>query len=152
MPGASSRSAIPIVAVISPSTPGTLMEVTDCGTSRIKRIGPDGPKLSGIGRHGRAPTDTFYRLILPMSVPVLAAFAIFQFLWTWNDLLVALVFIGPGENQPITVAVNQLLGQQGQGWSLVTAGGLFSMILPIIVFLSMQRFFVRGLTAGSVKG
>jgi len=101
---------------------------------------------------GASHYATFYRLILPMSVPVLAAFAIFQFLWTWNDLLVALVFIGPGENQPITVAVNQLLGQQGQGWSLVTAGGLFSMILPIIVFLAMQRFFVRGLTAGSVKG
>jgi alpha-glucoside transport system permease protein len=101
---------------------------------------------------GATHYQTFYRLILPMSVPVLAAFAIFQFLWTWNDLLVALVFIGPGENQPITVATNQLLGQQGQGWSLVTAGGLFSMILPVIVFLAMQRFFVRGLTAGSVKG
>jgi alpha-glucoside transport system permease protein len=101
---------------------------------------------------GASHYATFYRLILPMSLPVLAAFAIFQFLWTWNDLLVALVFIGPGDNQPITVATNQLLGQQGQGWSLVTAGGLFSMILPIIVFLAMQRFFVRGLTAGSVKG
>jgi alpha-glucoside transport system permease protein len=101
---------------------------------------------------GASHYQTFYRLILPMSVPVLAAFAIFQFLWTWNDLLVALVFIGPGDNQPITVATNELLGQQGQGWSLVTAGGLFSMILPIIVFLAMQRFFVRGLTAGSVKG
>ena len=101
---------------------------------------------------GASHYATFYRLILPMSVPVLAAFAIFQFLWTWNDLLVALVFIGPGDNQPITVATTQLLGQQGQGWSLVTAGGLFSMVLPIIVFLAMQRFFVRGLTAGPVKG
>jgi alpha-glucoside transport system permease protein len=101
---------------------------------------------------GASHYATFYRLILPMSVPVLAAFAIFQFLWVWNDLLVALVFIGPGDNQPITVATTQLLGQQGQGWSLVTAGGIFSMILPVIVFLAMQRFFVRGLTAGSVKG
>jgi len=101
---------------------------------------------------GASHYATFYRLILPMSVPVLASFAIFQFLWTWNDLLVALVFIGPGDNEPITVGTTHLLGQQGQGWNLVTAGGLFSMILPIIVFLALQRFFVRGLTAGSVKG
>jgi alpha-glucoside transport system permease protein len=101
---------------------------------------------------GASHYATFYRLILPMSVPVLASFAIFQFLWTWNDLLVALVFIGPGDNEPITVATTHLLGQQGQGWNLVTAGGLFSMILPVIVFLAMQRYFVRGLTAGSVKG
>ena len=70
----------------------------------------------------------------------------------WNDLLVALVFIGPARTQPLTVALNQLLGQQGQGWQLITAGGLFTMIVPIIVFLSLQRYFVRGLTAGSVKG
>lgn len=101
---------------------------------------------------GASHYATFYRLILPMSVPVLASFAIFQFLWTWNDLLVALVFIGPGDNQPITIATTQLLGQQGQGWNLVTAGGLFSMVLPVIVFLALQRYFVRGLTAGSVKG
>jgi alpha-glucoside transport system permease protein len=101
---------------------------------------------------GASHYATFYRLVLPMSVPVLASFAIFQFLWVWNDLLVALVFIGPGENEPITVAVTNLLGSQGQNWNLVTAGGIFSMILPIIVFLSLQRFFVRGLTAGSVKG
>jgi alpha-glucoside transport system permease protein len=101
---------------------------------------------------GASHYATFYRLVLPMSVPVLASFAIFQFLWVWNDLLVALVFIGPGPNEPITVAVTNLLGSQGQNWNLVTAGGIFSMILPIIVFLSLQRFFVRGLTAGSVKG
>ncbi len=101
---------------------------------------------------GASHFTTFWRLILPMSTPALAAFAIFQFLWTWNDLLVALVFIGPGENQPVTIAVNNLLGQQGTGWELVTAGGILSMIIPVIVFLSMQRFFVRGLTAGSVKG
>ncbi len=95
---------------------------------------------------------TFWRLIVPMSVPALASFAIFQFLWVWNDLLTALVFMGPSENQPITVAVAGLLGSQNQGWQLVTAGGLLSMIVPIIVFISLQRFFVRGLTAGSVKG
>jgi len=101
---------------------------------------------------GASHFQTFWRLILPMSTPVLASFAIFQFLWVWNDLLNALVFIGPGANQPLTVALVQLLGQQGQGWQLLTAGGLVTMIVPIIVFLSLQRYFVRGLTAGSVKG
>jgi alpha-glucoside transport system permease protein len=101
---------------------------------------------------GASHFQTFWRLILPMSTPVLASFAIFQFLWVWNDLLNALVFIGPGENQPLTIALVSLLGQQGQGWQLITAGGLVTMIIPIIVFLSLQRYFVRGLTAGSVKG
>jgi alpha-glucoside transport system permease protein len=102
---------------------------------------------------GASHYQTFYRLVLPMSTPVLAAFAIFQFLWVWNDLFVALVFIGPGDNAPLTVAVkNNLIGQQGQGWNLVTAGGIITMVVPIIVFLAMQRYFVRGLTAGSVKG
>jgi alpha-glucoside transport system permease protein len=101
---------------------------------------------------GASHFQTFWRLILPMSTPVLASFAIFQFLWVWNDLLNALVFIGPGDNQPLPIALNQLLGNQGQGWQLLTAGGLFTMIVPIIVFLSLQRYFVRGMTAGSVKG
>jgi len=101
---------------------------------------------------GASHFQTFFRLVLPMSVPVLASFAIFQFLWVWNDLLVALVFLGPGENAPMTVSISQLLGQQGQNQELVTASGMFSMLIPIIVFLSLQRFFVRGLTAGAVKG
>jgi alpha-glucoside transport system permease protein len=101
---------------------------------------------------GASHFATFWRLIIPMSIPALASFAIFQFLWVWNDLLVALTFIGSGDRQPITMAVKQLIGQQGQGWQVVTAGGLFSMIVPIAVFLSLQRYFVRGLTAGSVKG
>jgi alpha-glucoside transport system permease protein len=101
---------------------------------------------------GASHFQTFYRLILPMSVPALASFAIFQFLWTWNDLLVALMFIQPGDNEPITVATYQLIGQQGQNWNLVTAGGIVSLIVPILVFLSLQRYFVRGLTAGAVKG
>ncbi len=102
---------------------------------------------------GASHFQTFFRLVLPMSVPALAAFAIFQFLWVWNDLLVALIFVGPGDNAPITVALrNNLMGQAGAGQHLVTAGGFISMILPIIVFLFMQRFFVRGLTAGAVKG
>ena len=71
---------------------------------------------------GASHFQTFYRLVLPMSVPALASFAIFQFLWVWNDLLVALVFIGPGDNEPITLALTQPKGQLGQGWNLVTAG------------------------------
>jgi alpha-glucoside transport system permease protein len=99
---------------------------------------------------GASHFQTFWRLILPMSTPVLASFAIFQFLWVWNDLLNALVFAG--SNAPLTVSLARLLGQQGQGWQLITAGGLFTMIVPIIVFLSLQRYFVRGITGGAVKG
>jgi alpha-glucoside transport system permease protein len=102
---------------------------------------------------GASHFQTFFRLVLPMSIPALAAFAIFQFLWVWNDLLVALIFVGPGDNAPITVALrNNLMGQAGSGQHLITAGGFLSMVLPIAVFLLMQRFFVRGLTAGAVKG
>jgi alpha-glucoside transport system permease protein len=101
---------------------------------------------------GASQFQIFWRLVLPMSTPALASIAIFQFLWVWNDLLVALVFLGPGENAPLTVTVSQMVGQQGQGQELVTAAGFFSMIVPIVVFLSMQRFFVRGLTSGAVKG
>ncbi len=101
---------------------------------------------------GASHFTTFWRLIIPMSVPALASFAIFQFLWVWNDLLIALIFLGPGENEPMTVNLSGLLGQQGQGWQLITAGAFFTMAIPLLVFLSLQRYFVRGMTAGSVKG
>ena len=101
---------------------------------------------------GASHFQTFFRLVLPMSVPALASFAIFQFLWVWNDFMTALVFIGPGENEPITLALTHLKGQLGQGWNLTTAGGFLSMVIPIAVFLALQRYFVRGLTAGAVKG
>jgi alpha-glucoside transport system permease protein len=101
---------------------------------------------------GASHFTTFWRLIIPVSVPALASFAIFQFLWVWNDLLVALIFLGPGENEPMTVNLAGLIGQQGQGWQLITAGGFFTMVVPLIVFLSLQRFFIRGMVAGSVKG
>ena len=101
---------------------------------------------------GASHFQTFWRLIVPMSVPALASFAIFQFLWTWNDLLVALIFLGPGENEVLTVKVAGLVGAQQQGWQLLTAGAFLSMIVPLLVFLSLQRYFVRGLTAGAVKG
>lgn len=95
----------------------------------------------------------FTRLILPLSMPALASFAIFQFLWTWNDLLVALVFLGAEPRvQVVTQRLLSLLGQFGQEWHLLTSGAFISMIVPLIVFFSLQRFFVRGLMAGSVKG
>jgi alpha-glucoside transport system permease protein len=101
---------------------------------------------------GASHFQAFWQLIVPMSVPALASFAIFQFLWVWNDLLVSLIFLGPGQNQVMTMALAQMLGDRGQGWQLLTAGAFLTMVLPIIVFVTLQRFFVRGLTAGAVKG
>jgi alpha-glucoside transport system permease protein len=95
----------------------------------------------------------FWRLVVPLSVPALAAFAIFQFLWVWNDLLVAYVFLGgTSENRVVTIALANLVGQQGENWHLLTSAAFVSMLLPLAVFFSLQRSFVRGLTAGSVKG
>ena len=95
----------------------------------------------------------FWRLIVPLSVPALAAFAIFQFLWVWNDLLVAYVFLGgTQETRVLTIALANLVGSQGENWHLLTAAAFISMSLPLIVFFSLQKYFVRGLTAGSVKG
>jgi alpha-glucoside transport system permease protein len=95
----------------------------------------------------------FWRLIVPLSVPALAAFAIFQFLWVWNDLLVAYVFLGgTRENQVLTIALANLVGAQGENWHLLTAAAFISMALPLLVFFTLQRYFVRGLTAGAVKG
>ncbi len=95
----------------------------------------------------------FWRLIIPLSVPALAAFAIFQFLWVWNDLLVAYVFFGgTGENTVLTIALSGLIGQRGGTWHLLTAAAFISMVLPLTVFFALQKYFVRGLTAGSVKG
>ena len=102
---------------------------------------------------GASQFQTFWRLVIPLSVPALAAYTIFQFLWTWNDLLVALVFLGgQAKVQVVTLNLAGLLGSQGQAWHLLTAGAFITMVVPMIVFFSLQRFFVRGLTAGSVKG
>ncbi|HEY6698413.1 MAG TPA: carbohydrate ABC transporter permease [Acidimicrobiales bacterium] len=95
----------------------------------------------------------FWRLVVPLSVPALAAFAIFQFLWVWNDLLVAYVFLGgTSENRVLTIALQNLVGSRGEDWHLLTSAAFITMILPLIVFFSLQRYFVRGLTAGAVKG
>lgn len=100
---------------------------------------------------GATPFKTFTVLVLPLSVPALASFAIFQFLWVWNDYLVALIFLGD-RNRVVTSALAAMVGEKGQDWHLLTAGAFLSMILPLSVFFALQRFFVRGLMAGSVKG
>lgn len=102
---------------------------------------------------GATPFTAFTRLVLPLSFPALASFAIFQFLWVWNDLLVSLVFLGTNPAVAVlTARVSQLVGSRGAAWHLLTAGAFVSMVVPLIVFLALQRFFVRGLLAGSVKG
>jgi alpha-glucoside transport system permease protein len=95
----------------------------------------------------------FRRLVVPLSVPALAAFAIFQFLWVWNDLLIAIIFLGgTRDTRVITVALATLSGNRAEDWHLLTSAAFISMALPLAVFFSLQRYFVRGLTAGSVKG
>ena len=95
----------------------------------------------------------FRKLIVPLSVPALASFAIFQFLWVWNDFLVALVFLGGTKDvRVLTQALAELNGTRGEAWHLLTSGAFLTMVLPLAVFFSLQRYFVRGLTAGSVKG
>ncbi|MEW5987621.1 MAG: carbohydrate ABC transporter permease [Chloroflexota bacterium] len=102
---------------------------------------------------GASHFTVFTRLILPLSVPALASFAIFQFLWVWNDYLVALIFLGGNpEFEVVTMRLADIVGSRGNDWHLLTAGAFVSMILPLTVFISLQRFFVRGLLAGSVKG
>jgi len=102
---------------------------------------------------GASHFTIFYRLILPLSAPALASFAIFQFLWVWNDLLVALVFLGARpEREVLTQRLLGMVGTFGTRWHLLTAGAFISMLLPLLVFFALQRYFVRGLLAGSVKG
>jgi alpha-glucoside transport system permease protein len=101
---------------------------------------------------GASHFQTFIRIVLPLSVPALGAFAIFQFLWVWNDLLVALVFLGVGADvRVMPTALFNLIGNRGGAWHLLTAGAFLTMIVPLLVFLALQRSFVRGILAGSVK-
>lgn len=102
---------------------------------------------------GAGMLTVFFRIVLPLSVPALASLVIFQFLWVWNDLLVALIYVGGApEVAPLTVNLANLTNSLGQGYQLLTAAAFFSMIIPLVVFLSLQRYFVRGILAGSVKG
>lgn len=102
---------------------------------------------------GASELTAFLRLALPLSVPALASLAIFQFLWVWNDLLVALIYLGGTEQvAPLTLKLSSLVNSLGQNWHLLTAAAFVSMALPLVVFFSLQRYFVRGILAGSVKG
>jgi len=103
-------------------------------------------RVDGAG-HGQI----FFRIVLPLTMPAIASIAIFQFLWVWNDLLVALIF-ADGAVAPMTKLLAELSGARGQDWHLLTAGAFLSILVPLIVFFSLQRFFVRGLLAGSTKG
>jgi alpha-glucoside transport system permease protein len=102
---------------------------------------------------GASDFDIFIKIILPLSFPALASFSIFQFLWTWNDLLVAMVFLGTGNNELVlTGRLVNLLGSRGGNWEILTASAFITIIVPLIVFFTLQRYLVRGLLAGSVKG
>lgn len=102
---------------------------------------------------GASPFTAFTRLVLPLSVPALAAFAIFQFFWVWNDFLVALVFLGTSSDVAVlTIELASIVGSRGEAFHLLTAAAFVSMLIPLIVFLLLQRYFVRGILAGSVKG
>ncbi|MDR2372713.1 MAG: carbohydrate ABC transporter permease [Bifidobacteriaceae bacterium] len=102
---------------------------------------------------GAGHVTIFFRVVLPLMVPAIASFAIFQFLWVWNDLLVALAFGGNTPDlAPITARLSDMAGSLGAKWHLLSAGAFVSMIVPMVVFLALQRYFVRGLLAGSVKG
>ena len=101
---------------------------------------------------GASHLKIFTRLIVPLSMPAIASFAVFQFLWVWNDLLVALIYLGGTPDvAPLTIQLSNLVGSRGQDWHLLTAGAFITMIVPLMVFFGLQRYFVRGILAGSVK-
>ncbi|WP_353813798.1 carbohydrate ABC transporter permease [Agromyces sp. SYSU T00266] len=102
---------------------------------------------------GATHGQIFFRIVLPLATPAIASFAIFQFIWVWNDLLVALIFSGGTQDvAPLTQRLAELTGTRGQAWELLTAGAFISIVIPLIVFFSLQRYFVRGLLAGATKG
>ncbi|GHO46568.1 carbohydrate ABC transporter permease [Ktedonospora formicarum] len=102
---------------------------------------------------GASHVRVFFSIILPLSVPALASLAIFQFMWVWNDLLISLIFLGGNpQSAPMTLSIANLVNTYGNNYQVLTAAAFISMALPLVVFFSMQRFFVRGILAGSVKG
>ncbi|GAB2672619.1 carbohydrate ABC transporter permease [Thalassiella azotivora] len=102
---------------------------------------------------GAGHVKIFFQVLMPLLVPAIAAFAIFQFLWVWNDLLVALTFAGGAQEvAPLTVRLAELSGTRGSEWHLLSAGAFIAMVVPLVVFLALQKYFVRGLLAGGVKG
>jgi alpha-glucoside transport system permease protein len=112
-----------------------------------------GEMMEAAALEGATHAQIFFRLVLPTSVPALASLAIFQFMWVWNDLLVALIYLaGAPDVQPMTVTISSMVNSYGGGWEYLTAAAFISMVLPLAVFFGLQRYFVRGLLAGSVKG
>lgn len=101
---------------------------------------------------GASNVGVFFRIVLPLSVPALASLAIFQFLWVWNDLLIALVYLQTPSLAPMTVTINNLVSSYGTSWQLLTAAAFISMALPLVIFFALQRYFVEGITAGAIKG
>jgi len=100
---------------------------------------------------GATEWTIFFRIVLPLSVPAIASLAIFQFMWVWNDLLLALIFMSDPVNQPVTVRIQAMLGTYATEWHLMSAAAFISMSVPLLVFFALQRYFVTGLTAGAVK-
>jgi alpha-glucoside transport system permease protein len=102
---------------------------------------------------GATHPQIFFRLIVPISVPAIASLAIFQFMWVWNDLLIALIYLGgTADVAPMTVTMSNMVNSYGGGWEYLTAAAFISMVLPLLVFFTLQKYFVRGILAGSVKG
>ena len=101
---------------------------------------------------GASDLGIFRRIALPLSIPALASLTIFQFMWVWNDLLNALIFLQDVSKRPLTVSIQALLGSYGTEWHILAAGAFVTMSVPLLVFFSLQRYFVRGITAGAVKG
>jgi len=101
---------------------------------------------------GASHSQVFFSIVLPVSRPALASLAIFDFVWTWNDLLTALIFLGGFRDvAPMTVAVSQLVASRGNGWEILTSAAILSVIVPMVVFVAMQKYFVRGMLAGVSK-
>lgn len=115
----------------------------------MSQIPPDVIEAARVDGASRA--SIFFRIVLPLTTPAIASVGIFQFLWVWNDLLVALIF-ADGRAAPITKVLAEMSGTRGESWHLLTAGAFISIIVPLIVFFALQRYFVRGLLAGSTKG
>ena len=109
------------------------------------------PMLESAYLDGASELAVFFRIVVPLSTPAIASLAIFQFLWVWNDLLVALVYLQDPQKAPLTLTLTNLVSSFGSQWQLLTAGAFVSMALPLIIFFSLQRYFVRGILAGSVK-
>ena len=101
---------------------------------------------------GASDLGVFFRIVLPLSMPAIAALGIFQFLWTWNDLLIALVFLGDPDMAPMTLRITNLVSSFGGNYQLLTAAAFVSMALPLVIFFLLQRYFVQGILSGAVKG